>query len=200
MESKSAAPTESKLSAADRLSGVLFQFVRLYERWSEDRQEFIAQAEKLEAVLNQMSAAAKGMGEFEPQVGQAVEESLQRATRKVVQVVLNATGDLANRTDGLNTALSQAESLLKRYEVQTLWSDWKHWITITLTAIVGGAIVGLLVARLMMPTINVSLTDSEAETLRQGEKFNWVWPLLSPVEQKHYEQLAKKADAHKPGK
>ena len=83
MEPRSTVPTESKLSAADRLSGVLFQFLKLYERLSEDRQEFVAQAEKLEAVLKQMSAAAKAMSEFKPQVGQAVEESLRGATNRV---------------------------------------------------------------------------------------------------------------------
>ncbi len=195
MEPKSTAPTESKLSAADRLSGVLFQFLKLYERLSEDRQEFVAQAEKLEAVLKQMSAAAKAMSEFKPQVGQAVEESLRGATNRVLQVVLNAAVDLKDHTDRLNPALGQAESLLKRYEVQTLWSDWKHWITIGLAAIVGGAIVGLLVARLVVPT--VSLTDSEAEALQRGETFALVWPLMSPIEQKHYEQLAKRVNTRK---
>ena len=73
--------------------------------------------------------------------------------------------------------------------------DWKHWITIGLAAIVGGAIVGLLVARLVVPT--VSLTDSEAEALQRGETFALVWPLMSPIEQKHYEQLAKRVNTRK---
>jgi hypothetical protein len=198
MGSKSVEPTESKLPAADRLSGVLFQFIQLYERLSEDRQVFVAQAEKLEAMLKQMSAAAKAMGEFKPQVGQAVEESLRGATHRVVQVVLNAAGDLKDCTDQLNPALGQAESLLKRYEVETIWSNWKNWIIIGLTAIGAGAIVGLLVTRLMLSTVSISLTDSEAEALQRGETFALVWPLMSPAEQKHYEQLVKKVNTRKP--
>lgn len=136
MEPKGPASTESKLSAADRLSGVLFQFIQLYERLSADRQAFVGQAEKLEVALKHLSAAAKAMREFEPRVSQAMEESLRGATPKVVQVVLNAAGDLKDRTDQLNTALFQAESLLKRYEGQTIWSNWKNWVIIGLTAIV----------------------------------------------------------------
>jgi hypothetical protein len=198
MKSKGAAPTESKLSAEDRLSGVLFQFIQLYEQLSADRQALDAQAAKLKVVLSEMSAAAKAVSEFKPQVSQAVEESWRGATHRMTQVVLNAAGDLKDRTEWLNTALSQAESLLKRYEVQTTWSDWKHWITIALTAMVGGTLVGLLVARLMMPTVSLPLSVYEAQALQQGETFNVVWPMLSPAEQKHYEQLAKKAGAQKP--
>lgn len=194
MVSKSEAPTESKLSAADRLSGVLFQFIQLHERLSEDRQAFVGQTEKLEVALKHLSAAAKAMREFEPRVSQAMEESLRGATPKVVQVVLNAAGDLKDRTDRLDTALSQAESLLKRYEAETIWSNWKNWLIIGLTAIGAGAIIGLLVTRLMMST--VSLTDAEVEAVQRGETFALVWPLLSPAEQKHYEQLAKKVDTH----
>jgi hypothetical protein len=196
MKSKGAAPTESKLSAEDRLSGVLFQFIQLYEQLSKDRQTLDAQAEKLKAVLSQMSAATKAMSEFKPQVSQAVEESLRGSTNRVLQVVLNAVEDFKYRTDRLNPALGQAESLLKRYEVETIWSHWKNWIIIGLTAMLSGAIVGLLVTRLMIPT--VSLTDAEAEALQRGETFALVWPLMSPAEQKHYEQLARKVNIRKP--
>lgn len=185
------------LTPDERLSGVLFQFVQLHNRWSEDRQALVGQAEKLEAVLAHLSAAAKAMREFEPRVGQAIEASLRGATPKVVQVVLNAAGDLKDRTDRLGTALAEAESLLERYEVHTLWPDWKQWITMGLTTIVCGTMVGLLVARLAMPTVPVLLTHSEAEALQRGETFALVWPLMSPAEQKHYAQLAKKVKTHK---
>jgi hypothetical protein len=198
MVSQSEAPTESKLSAADRLSGVLFQFIQLYERLSEDRQTFIAQVEKLDAVLKLMSVTAKAMSEFKPQVNQAVEESLRRSTNRVLQVVLDAVEDLKHCTDRLNPALGQAESLLERYQLETIWSHWKNWLIIGLTTIGAGAIIGLLVTRLIMPTF--SLTDAEAEAVQRGETFALVWPSLSPAEQKHYEQLAKKVNSKKPGK
>ena len=188
------------LTPDERLRGVLFQFVQLHNRWSEDRQAFVLQAEKLATVLDQLSEAAQTLGEFEPQVGQEMEAALRAATHRVMQIVLNATGDLKGRTDELNQALGQAQSVLERYMVQTMWSDWKHWITIGLTAISGGVIVGLLVARLMMPTVSLPLTLHEAEELEQGETFSLVWPLLTPAEQKHYEQLAKTADTQKPSK
>lgn len=182
----------------ERLRGVLYQFVQLHNRWSEDRQAFVAQAEKLEAVLNHLSKAAKTMGEFEPQVGQAVEGALRAATNRVVQVVLNATGDLKDRTDRLNQALGQAQSVLERYTVQTMWSDWKHWITIGLTTLAAAIGVGVWVARLLMPAPTYPLTDDQFSALRDGRVYERVWPKLSAEDQAHWNAVKDKVYKIKP--
>jgi len=194
MSSSTKAPAPSP--ASDKLQSILYQYIQLYESWSEDQQAFVTQAEKLEAVLNRLSSAAKTMGEFKPQViGQAVEASLQGALHRAVQAAVNAAGDLTDRTGRLNTTLSQTESILERYAA--MWSDWRHWITIGLTAVVSGVVVGLLAVRLTISTVSVSLAAPDADALQRGKTFALVWPLLSPAERKHYEQLAKKVDAQK---
>jgi len=182
----------------EQLRGVLYQFVQLHNCWSEDRQAFVVQAEKLETVLNHLSKAAKTMGEFEPQVGQEVEGALRAATNRVVQVVLNAAGNLEDRTNRLDKNLAQAQSLLERYAVQTMWSDWKHWITIGITTLAVAIGVGVLVARLLMPAPTYPLTDDQLSALTDGRVYERVWPKLSAEDQAHWNAAKDKVYKIKP--
>ena len=112
----------------------------MYERLSEDRQEFIAEVGKLDGVLNHLATASKAMREFEPRVRQAMEESLRGATPKVVQVVLNAAGDLKDPGYGLVASGILVETVLRRRrsgrigKIESSWANgyWGRgdsWVT-----------------------------------------------------------------------
>lgn len=57
--------SEPPLSPEARLEALLYQYLNLYERWSEDRQSFAQKGEALSALL---AAVQTGVGQLGPKV------------------------------------------------------------------------------------------------------------------------------------
>ena len=114
----------SALTPAEHLESILFQFVNLYERWSEDRQvaakqgadiakfvkafsEQVANFESIEAVVRDdittsIDAAAKNMG---VSIGKTVGESASKEVEPIVRK--------------LREAVHEAETSLSRYHADS---------------------------------------------------------------------------------
>lgn len=193
----SAAP--ETLSAEDRLSGMLYQFLQLHDRWMEERQDFVAQTAKLDAVIKSLSKEVKTVAGLEPQLSQSIETSIHAAAYRAAQAVKEGAGELADKVvmyhvDQLNQTLGKGQSLLQSYEVQTERASWKHLGTIVLSTVLSGVLVGLLVAKLMMPTVSLPLNSEEAKALQLGQTLVKILPLMSDTEKKRFNQLADKVD------
>lgn len=187
------------LSAEERLSGMLYQFMQLHDRWMEERQDFLAQTATLDTVIKSLSKEGKAFAGLEAQVRQSIETSLHAAAYQAAQALKEGAGELADRVvmyhvDQLNQTLGKGQSLLQSYEVQTERASWKHLGTIVLSTVLSGVLVGLFVARLMMPTVSLPLSHDEAKALQLGETLVKILPLMSDAEKKRFNQLADKVD------
>lgn len=197
MSQESNAP--ETLSAEDRLSGMLYSFMQLHDRWMEERQDFVAQTAKLDTVIKSLSKEVKTVAGLEPQLRQSIETSIHTAAYRAVQAVKEGSGELADKVvmyhvDQLNQTLGKGQLLLQSYEVQTERASWKHLGTIVLSTVLSGVLVGLLVARLMMPTVSLPLSHDEAKALQLGETLVKILPLMSDAEKKRFNQLSDKVD------
>ena len=88
------APTPPRLSAEDRLLGVLYQFVNLHECWSKDRETFVAQIAQLEETIETLSHEASSLSELKSAIQQQVQGSIRQAGTQIAQAVKQETHSL----------------------------------------------------------------------------------------------------------
>jgi hypothetical protein len=193
----SEAPTQPKLSTEDRLSGTLYSFMKLYERWSEDRQAFIAEIAKLAAVIQNLSNEVSSLSELELAIQNQIRSSLQQASTQIVQSMKQEARILVeekvySHVERLDQMLGKTELLLRDYETQTRREKWKIPGAAILSGLVVALSVGMLIAKLLMPAPTIPLTDDQYKALVDGLVYERVWPKLSPDAQADWQQTADK--------
>jgi hypothetical protein len=187
---KEAAP---ELSTENRLDAVLYQFVTLYERWSEDRQVAAKQGGDTAELVRLFTEQVKEFKSLEPSVRQDLVSSIQQASVKAIGTIGAEVGKQAViATDQaaalLNKSAKEAKETLKRYEQELFYS---HWVTIGFSFITTIATC-LLLVYFLIPRPTLPLTDPQVRDLRGGEIMKLVWPKLSKKEQEHWKELAEK--------
>jgi hypothetical protein len=189
--------TQPNLSTADRLSGTLYSFMKLYERWSEDRQAFIAEIAKLEAVIQNLSNEVGSFSELELDIPNQIRGSIQQASTQIVQSVRQEARVLMeekihSQVERLDQMLGKTERLLRDYGTQTRREKWKISGAAILSGLVVALGVGMLIAKLLMPAPTIPLTNDQYKTLVNGMIYERVWPKLSPDAQADWQQTADK--------
>jgi hypothetical protein len=112
---------EKPLTAEDHLEAILFQFVNLYERWSEDRQVGAKQGAKIEKLIMSLadevssfrSAGKKvreDIGKRMTESGAAISNDLQECVRDQVRKTLVAT--IGGFTESLKGNASRVDKMM----------------------------------------------------------------------------------------
>ena len=197
MSQPSETPTQAKLSVADRLSGTLYSFMKLYERWSEDRQAFIAEIAKLEAVIQNLSNEVGSFSELELDIQKQIRSSIQQASTQIVQSMKQEARALVeekicSQVDRLDRMLGKTELLLLHYGTQTRREKWKIAGAAILSGLVVALGVGMLIAKLLMPPPIIPLTNDQYTALAKGLVYERVWPKLPAEAQSDWQQTADK--------
>lgn len=180
-----------ELTMEDRLKAVVYQFIALYERWSEDRQLAAKQGSDTAALIKIFIEQVKNFKELEPKVRQHLAESIQTATSRAAEKIGEGIGKEAVRaTEEIARQLAQAsekaECTLMRYENEMKNTQWKIIGSTIFTAIA----TSLLIVWLLMSTPTLPLTKAQLGDLRSGQLMHEVWPKLSKKEQQHWVTLA----------
>lgn len=201
MEQPQDAPV--KVTLAEQLKAVLFQFVTLYERWSEDRQVLMAQVAKLDEAIQNLSGEIESLSDLEPDLQERLQGTIKNAGTHVAEIVKWEASALAKETMGqqanrLHRAIDDAELLLQRYALSSKWMDWKHFSSICLMALATAVGVGVFVAWLLMPAPTLPLTDDQFTALMNGKIYARVWPKLSAEDQAHWNAVKDKIYKTKP--
>lgn len=193
MSQHNEAPTQPNLSAEDRLLGVLYQFIKLHECWSKDRQVFADQIQQLEEAIQNLSGQVNAFSQLESAIQQQVQGSIRNAGTQIAQVVkqethLLMTEAIYGQVNRLAQVVREGESLLQHYYSQTRWQKWK---------VLGGSLVvalgvGVLVSWLLMPNPILPLTDSQQIALTNGYVYNAVWPKLPEEDKEDWNRIEKK--------
>lgn len=190
-------PKEQPLTLEDRLKAIAYQFIKLYERWSEDRQVLMKQAadtatlmQAFEKQLNQFKKIdadfRENLGQFIRQeaanvaeeVGDAVGESASKAATKQVKAVANA---LQQTVDSAQAAIQAQTDTIKGI-------TWVFWAIVFTVSLVGGLSAGGLVYHFMIKP--PALTHDQQITMGAGEFLQNVWPKLSKPEQQRLLKIA----------
>ena len=182
---------EEGLSQEDRLKALVYQFIALYERWSEDRQVAAKhgadQADLLQQFLRQVE-------QFKGLVP-TVREDLQKSLREEIQrSVTHLENPLRKQTEeSIRTSLSKldnatynATQALNRYQ-----SAHADAITTTGWKIAGASIVTavLLAALVLKYIVPPPLTSEQIMELYDGQLLHRIFYRLSSSEKAHWKAL-----------
>ena len=148
--------TATPLTPDQQLQAVLYQYVKLYERWSEDRQVLMAQVAKLETVIQNLSNEVDSFAELELDIQKQIRSSIQQASTQIVQSVKQEARALVeekihSQIERLDQMLGKTELLLRDYGTQTRREKWKIPGAAILSGLLVALGVGMLIAKLLMP-------------------------------------------------
>lgn len=189
---------EPALTSEDRLKAVFYQFVKLYERWSEDRQLL---AKLLAEVSDNVKTFEQQIHQFEridPAFRKKLLELMRDESARMAQTVgeqVNATvqatttTQVALVTEPLKASVASAcQALENQKQSMTLMN-----VKFVLILLVGSLLSGLAGAYVMEASKSQppTLTRGQQVTLQAGEFVQRLWPKLSKKEQQRLIALEK---------
>ncbi len=180
-----------EMAIEERLKGIAYQFIALYERWSEDRQVAAKQGADTAELVQLFTEQVKGFQTLEPKVRQQIVASIHNAAAGVAKTVAEATAKEATRateaiTQQLTRVTQQAENTLNHYQADVITNQWK---LIGITAITT-IITCLLLVWLLIPKPTLPLSNEQITYLNSGIMMELVWPKLTKKEQDRWLKLA----------
>jgi hypothetical protein len=178
---------KNKLSVEDHQKAVLFQFMTLYERWSEDRQVSAKQGYDLANRLEQFSKEVDRFSSIEEAVIVKLRKSLNEATLALSGQVNTATAEALNTT--LGSSIARIEKTSKTVETILASNQQIRWLsqlkTLTLNVLCSLLVSGL-VLWFFMPQPTLPLTEEDMNTYVIGKRFARIWPTLSKEKQQWF--------------
>lgn len=189
--------TERSLSMEEHQQALLFQFVALYERWSEDRQLVAKQAYDLTKKLEQFSEEVKRFSRIEEAVIGKLKQSLHETVVDLSGKVGGATTEALNST--LRSCVTRMDGAAKTVETILTEHQEVRWLR-QLKALVLNVLCSLVVSGFVvwffMPKPTLSLTKHDMNIYRLGEQFSLLWSVL-PQEKKQWLLSAIKEKEHR---
>ena len=187
--------TERPLSMEEHQQALLFQFVALYERWSEDRQVAAKQVYDLTKQLEWFSEEVGRFSRIEEAVIAKLKQSLHETVVDLSEKVNSATVEALN--SALGSCVTRMDGATKKVESILAGNQEIRWLSQVKTLVLH-VLCSLVVSGFMvwffMPKPTLPLTKHDMDIYRMGEKFSHLWSTL-PKEKKQWILLAIK-DKH----
>ncbi len=182
---------DNTLTPREHLESLLYQFVNLYERWSEDRQVAAKQGADIAQFIKTFSAEVERFSSIEDAVIAKLKKGLEQTSVSISTMVHDAVShSLDKKIDDssykMKQSVLQAERLFSEYQ-STL--NWSHWKVVAITAMTSIA-ASLLAVWWFMPKPTLPLTDQQIQTYQTGQFLQSFWPKLSERQQKWLDNLA----------
>ena len=185
----------SEMTMEDRLKSIAYQFVKLYERWSEDRQEAAKQRADLEELIEALGEYIQNFKELEPKARQQWAASMQKAladTAEHVGTLLSkeAVRVVEETSQHLDRVVHRATETLSSYQEEVVKTQWKVIGVSALTTIA----TSLLVVWLLIPKPTLPLSNQQISYLNRVLMFEQIWPKLSKFDKEHWLKLIQEQD------
>ena len=176
--------TAQEMTQEERLTAIAYQFVQLYERWSEDRQIAAKLGADIAELVRLFTEQVENFEALETNVRETLIASIQRAMTASAKTVGDEIRQAATRTlEEVNTRLlttvAKAERTIadtRQYVKSTFWVAIAGWIALPI-------ITSLLIVWLLMPKPTLPLSNDQLNTLNDGHTVDWIWSKLSKKEQ-----------------
>lgn len=176
--------TERALSSEDHQQALLFQFVTLYERWSEDRQVAAKQVYDLTKKLERFSEEVGRFSRIEEAVIGKLKQSLHETVVDLSEKVGRATTGVLNNT--LGSSVKRMDGAAKAVETILAGHQEIRWLsqvkTLALNVLCSLMVSGFVVW-FFMPKPSLPLTKKDMDTYMVGKKFSLLWSTLSKEKQ-----------------
>jgi hypothetical protein len=187
-------PTEPEdtLTNTERLQALLYQYLALYERWSEDRQIAAKRAADHAEMVQQFSTQLQAFKAFVPHLELELVDRVRTALASAVQEVgeplqNRAKENLDRLIQEMDRVVYKAHSALSAYQTshaqEVKRSQWK---VISIAVAVCILLSGLAI-KMATPK---SLTAQEIQWMYSGQLMDKVYPRLSSQEQAHWKRVA----------
>lgn len=178
------------LSPIEQLNAILFQFVNLYERWSEDRQVAAKQGLAAAQLMEAFAEEVENFAELEESVREALLESLVVASQQAASNFAQLMAEAANRevmeaARKLKETVRYTEMAIESFKNSALLSHWKIIIVSFVTTIA----TALLIVRWLIPTPVLPLTSQQVQWLDKGRALDMVMYRMSDDEKKRLKEL-----------
>ncbi len=175
---------ERALSSEDHQQALLFQFVTLYERWSEDRQVAAKQVYDLTKKLEWFSEEVGRFSRIEEAVIGKLKQSLHETVVDLSEKVGGATTGALNNT--LGSSVKRMDGAAKAVETILAGHQEIRWLsqvkTLALNVLCSLMVSGFVVW-FFMPNPTLPLTKKDMDTYMVGKKFSLLWSTLSKEKQ-----------------
>jgi hypothetical protein len=181
---------EKNTIVLDELKALLYQYKKLFDRWSEDRQDFNRQGYDIEKLIKSFSEKIDQFAKLEPTVKQKIVASIQEATKESIQSVHSATRDEMSEAilptlQRFEKTIQTANEQIEKYEKKSI----KETVLSYGVAVIVGIACGLLVAQFMMPPPIYPIDDERLHYVLAGERLTQIWPKLTNAEKKRITTL-----------
>ena len=158
--------TAQEMTQEERLTAIAYQFVQLYERWSEDRQVAAKLGADIAELVRLFTEQVENFEALETNVKEALIASLQRAMTASAKTVGDEIRQAATRTleevnARLLTTVAKAERTIadtRHYVKSTFWVAIAGWIALPIVS-------SLLIVWLLMPKPTLPLSNDQLNTL-----------------------------------
>lgn len=177
---------EEETSTEEQLEAILFQFVNLYDRMSEDREAVAKQRADIAKFVKIFAAKVADFGGLENFFREQISSNMYDATLNITSAVRVAATDAfyqeaGKAADEIRDAAAQARKLLSSYQSPL---NIKHWRIIGVT-LLSSIVSSLLAVWFLMPKpINAyALSSGQINSLHVGAELKSLW-LDLPQEQK----------------
>jgi ElaB/YqjD/DUF883 family membrane-anchored ribosome-binding protein len=192
-------PPEPHLTLEDRLKAIAYQFVALYERWSEDRQLAAKQGADTAELVQLLRQQVDAFGQLEPAVRARVAQSIHQAASESIQSVREGVEQqtreaVSQSAERLTVSIQAAERTLMTYQQVT---RHHHWQVIGV-AVASTITTSLLLVWLLVPRPTLPLSAEQVSALQIGTLVEKVWPDLSKKEQQRWLKTLKAKAAAAP--
>jgi vacuolar-type H+-ATPase subunit E/Vma4 len=182
------------LTEEERLKALLYQYLALYERWSEDRQLVVKRDADYAALLQAFSKHLQSFRDLVPAVRKDTVESLQHALKQALAEESKPLQDLAKENlqrlvSELDRVVYKAQGALSAYESALTYEVKWNGLKIVAGILLSCLAVSFLAMKFIAP---VRLTSEERDWIVDGQLLEAVFPLLSPQEKEHWRVLEDK--------
>lgn len=180
-----------ELTLEDRLKAIAYQFIKLYERWSEDRQESVKQCAEVDELVSEFTEQVDNLRNIEEKIIGGVRNSIRNETKDIAAHVGKTIGDFATReaemtVRELHKIVVRTENLLSWYQSSLSISNLRVIVMIILSAF----FTSILTVWFLAPKSTLPLTEKQIGFLNSGFMMDRVWPKLTKKEQDHWIALA----------
>lgn len=187
--------TEDELTSEERLQGLLYQYLSLYERWSEDRQVAAKRAADHAEMLRQFSAQVAQLKTLVPELRNDLKKSLNQELIQAISRVndplkAHATQTMGSFVKDLGQSVFEAREALRycqaTYTREVARRQWK-----ILGAVLTGCIaISAVAIHLSVPPV---FTTRQLDLLHKGELAEKVFWQMNDQERAHWLARAKEA-------
>lgn len=182
---------EEALSPEEHLESILFQFVTLYERWSEDRQVAAKQGADIAKFVKEFAQQISHFKLLEERVRENINTSIQTEAKNMAVYMGRTVGDAASKeveptVRKLRDAVDESENVLSRYRSTLSFANWE----MVAVSVAASVLASLLIVWWLVPKPTLPLTSQQARYLVTGESFNEIWPKLTKAEKERFKKLA----------